>query len=171
MTSRERRAAMQIRKYHVGEEEALFEIFYSSVRENAKKYYSDEQLKSWAPNSMELLKWKERISGINPYVVILDGVIVAYADLQDSGYIDHFFVKGGYAGRGIGKVLMTHLLEEAKKKGIRELTSDVSLAAQGFFSRYGFEVSKHKEVVIRGTVLKNALMCMKLDTLQEEDFR
>lgn len=153
---------MMIRKYHSGEEVELLDVFISSVRENAKAYYNENQLKSWAPDDMDLIKWQERIKGINPFVVVDDGNILGYADLQDTGYIDHFFIRGGLSGRGIGRILMQHIIEEANKRGILELTSDVSLAAQGFFEKFGFKIVKRKKVVIRGAELQNVLMSKNL---------
>ncbi len=106
--------------------------------------------------------WGQRIKGINPYVVVDGDKILGYADLQDNGYIDHFFVRGGQSKKGIGRLLMNHIIEDAKVKSIPELSSDVSLAAQGFFSRFGFEVIQRKEVEVRGVMLENALMKLRV---------
>ncbi|SKC69188.1 GNAT family N-acetyltransferase [Maledivibacter halophilus] len=153
---------MEIRKYCHGEESQLMDIFVSSIRKNAKSFYSEIQLESWAPDNMNSEKWKEKIQRINPYVIVDKDMILGYADLQDNGYIDHFFIRGGYSGRGIGKLLMSHIIEEAKRKKILELTSDVSLAAQAFFEKFGFNIVKRKSVQIRGIELENALMSKKM---------
>ncbi|KAA8701490.1 GNAT family N-acetyltransferase [Pseudomonas cannabina] len=42
---------------------------------------------------------------MNPFVAVLDDHIVGYADVQASGYIDHFFVSGFHARQGIGQRL------------------------------------------------------------------
>jgi hypothetical protein len=39
------------------------------------------------------------MQGIRPFVAEDEGHIVGYADIQPSGYIDHFFVAGGHARR------------------------------------------------------------------------
>lgn len=152
---------MKVRKYNKGEEKQLFEIFSTSVQQNAKGYYNEQQLNAWAPEEIDEEQWMKRMSGIKPYVVVENDLILGYADLQKDGYIDHFFIRGGYSGKGIGKFLMNYIIEIAMHKGIKELTADVSLAAQGFFSRFGFEVVERKSVVIRGVELENARM--KLD--------
>ena len=41
-----------------------------------------------------------------PFVAEIEGQIVGYADLQEDGYIDHFFVSGSMARRGVGSALM-----------------------------------------------------------------
>ncbi len=153
---------MKIRRYRIGEEVELMNIFCSAIRENAKGYYDDRQLAAWAPDDMDPELWGQRIKGINPYVVVDGDKILGYADLQDNGYIDHFFVRGGQSKKGIGRLLMNHIIQDAKVKSIPELSSDVSLAAQGFFSRFGFEVIQRKEVEVRGVMLENALMKLRV---------
>ncbi len=149
---------MKIRRYKPGEEIQLMEVFVSSVRENAANYYSREQLQAWAPNSIDREEWKNKMHRINPFVILDNDKILGYADLQSSGYIDHFFVRGGYSGKGIGKQLMNFLLQKAKEKHITELSSDVSLAAQPFFKKFGFKTIRSKKVEVRGVELENALM-------------
>jgi putative acetyltransferase len=106
--------------------------------------------------------WKSRIQRINPFVLELEGTAVAYADLQANGYIDHFFVSGAHPRRGLGTMLMNHLLTEAKSLGLRELTSDVSRTAQAFYEKFGFRVVELRPPVRRGVVIPNALMQLDL---------
>ncbi|MCM3782007.1 GNAT family N-acetyltransferase [Neobacillus mesonae] len=153
---------MEIRKYQYGEESQLREVFVSSIRENAKNDYSAQQLEAWAPDHINSEAWKDRIKNINPYVVIDGSEILGYADLQDTGYIDHFFVRGGHAGKGIGKLLMKHILKEAKEKKLLQLTSHVSLTAQDFYRKFGFDIVERKKVLKRGIELENALMRKRL---------
>lgn len=159
---------MNIRRYQKGEEDKLYDIFSTSIKMNAKEYYTSEQLDAWAPVEIDIIKWKERIMGINPYVVIDDDEIIGYADLQSNGYIDHFFIKGGYANKGVGRFLMKHLISKANEEQIEVLFADVSLAAQEFFEKFGFKIIERKKVNIRGIKLENALMKLHVSA---KDFR
>jgi putative acetyltransferase len=58
---------------------------------------------------------------------------------------------------------MTHNIDIAKQRGINKLSSDVSLAAQPFFAKFGFRIVESKEVIIRGVKLENALMKLELN--------
>lgn len=95
---------------------------------------------------------------LRPFVVEIEGEIAGYADVQSSGYIDHFFVSGNYPKRGVGTLLMNRINEEAKLLGIVELTSNVSKTAEEFFLRHGFHVVERGFPVRRGVTLQNALM-------------
>jgi putative acetyltransferase len=91
-------------------------------------------------------------------VAELDGRPVAFADLQPSGYIDMFFVAAPFARRGVGSALLRHIIGMASARAIAELRSDVSLTAEPFFARHGFQVETRNHVAVRGVVLDNATM-------------
>jgi putative acetyltransferase len=153
---------VQIRRFKPGEEAALFGVYYSAIHQVASRDYSLEQIEAWAPPDLDPALWERRIRDINPYVVELDGCVVAYADLQANGYIDHFFVSGAHPGRGLGTMLMMNILKEAQSLDLLELTSDVSRTAQGFYERFGFRVVEQRTPVRRGVAIPNALMRLEL---------
>jgi putative acetyltransferase len=154
---------MNIRRFQPGEELALFEVYYSAIHLIARDDYSEEQLNAWAPSDLDRQLWVNRIRGINPFVAEIDGEPVGYADVQQNGYIDHFFVSGNHSRKGVGKALMNVIHSEAKLLPINELTSNVSLTAQPFFERFGFVVVEQRKPVIRGVELRNALMRKELN--------
>jgi putative acetyltransferase len=154
----QKKQTMHIRCFQLGEELALFEIYYSAIHLIARNDYSKEQLNAWAPLDLDRELWVNRMRGINPFVAEIDGNPVGYADVQENGYIDHFFVSGNHPRQGVGKALMQVIHSEAKRLNITELTSDVSQTAQPFFERFGFVIVERKTVLIRGVELQNALM-------------
>jgi putative acetyltransferase len=150
--------SVQIRRYCPGEEPLLFAVYYSAIHLVACQDYTPEQIQAWAPANLDAELWKNRIRGINPYVAELNDEIVGYADLQDNGYIDHFFVSGTHPRSGIGTLLMNHLVFEARARNFREMTSDVSRTAQPFYEKFGFTIVEHREPELRGVIIPNALM-------------
>jgi putative acetyltransferase len=153
---------VHIRPFRPGDERALHEVFHSAIHGLASKDYTVEQIEAWAPADVDMELWAKRVQGIQPFVVEKDGVIVAYADVQQSGYIDHFFVSAKYSRQGVGTLLMEHLHAVASAQSIAVLTSDVSRTAQPFFARFGFTVLEQRSPVIRGVVVPNALMSKEL---------
>src|SRR5215468_3342210 len=129
---------MRIRQFRGDDALALREVFYSAVHDVASRDYTAEQIEAWAPASFDVSQWTERMRALAPFVVEDAGEIIAYADLQPTGYIDHFFVSGSVARRGVGALLMNHILDTARTLRIPELTADVSRTALPFFRRFGF---------------------------------
>ncbi len=149
---------LSIRPFAPGDEPALHQVYFSAVHETASKDYTPEQINAWAPASFDGARWAEHIQTIQPFVLEAAGVIVAYADVQPDGYIDHFFVSGPHGQRGFGTLLMRHLLDTARARGLPALSADVSRSAQPFFAQFGFVVVEHRTPVVRGVAIPNALM-------------
>ena len=151
--------AMDIREFNLGDELALHTVYHSSIHDVACKDYTAEQIEAWAPATLGLDIWTKKMREIRPFVVENGpGNIVAYADVQANGYIDHFFVSGAYARQGIGTLLMNRIHDAAHERAIFVLTSDVSRTAQPFFRKFGFDLVEERAPVIRGVIVPNALM-------------
>ena len=153
---------MYLRDFTFGDEPALQAVFYSAVHTIAASDYTAAQLDAWAPDRPDMGRWTVRMRAIRPFVVEEDGRIVGYADLQANGYIDHFYVCGTNARRGVGRILMDRIHARAHELKLTRLFSDVSRTAQPFFERFGFLVLEHKTVVVGGVSLPNARMTKDL---------
>ena len=92
-----------------GDEPALQVVFHSAVHTTAASDYTPAQLEAWAPARPDVDRWAMRMRTIRPFVVEEDGKILGYADLQTNGHIDHFYVSGTNARRGVGRLLMERI--------------------------------------------------------------
>lgn len=148
----------RLRRFRAGDEAALHDVHVSAIHTIASRHYTREQVLAWAPAVHDAAAWAERMRVLQPFVVERDGVIVAYADLQPSGTIDHFFVSGTTPRQGIGRMLMDRIHHEAGRLGLAALTADVSLTAEPFFASFGFEIVARQSPVRHGVSLRNARM-------------
>ncbi len=152
----------RIRRFQPGDEPGLYAVHCSAIEGIASRDYTPEQIRAWLPEDGELASWAQRVRGLAPFVALDGEEIVGYADLQADGLIDHFFVSGHRPGRGIGALLMRRIHEEAGLLGLSGLHAHVSLSAEAFFRRFGFEVVERRTPVRRGLALPNALMRKRL---------
>lgn len=95
---------------------------------------------------------------MKPFVAEVNGQVVGFADLQQDGYIDHFFCHADYQGVGVGRALMAHIFAVGREKGVSRYYSAVSITARPFFERYGFHVVKEQQMEVNGLLLSNFLM-------------
>ncbi|PIB12591.1 GNAT family N-acetyltransferase [Vibrio rotiferianus] len=149
---------LEIRRFESGDEETLRTLFYYTVRKICINDYTDAQVSAWAPNIYVADDWNKKIALLNPFIVLLDGQVVGYADLQPDGYVDHFFCHWQHQGKGVGTALMQQLIAEGARNFNHRLYANVSLTAKPFFERHGFIVAKQQSVDIRGQTLTNFLM-------------
>lgn len=136
----------------------LWRVHRDAIHRTASRDYSPGQVAAWAPMEIDPLQWRDKMRKLRPFVAELDGAVAAYADLQDDGYIDHFFVAPEASGRGVGSALMRHILSLAPPLGIRELYANVSITARPFFEHFGFQVESPQTVTLRGVEFTNYRM-------------
>ena len=153
---------IELRAFRPGDEPALRAVFESAIHATARRDHSQLQVDTWAPRFHDVDAWARRMQAIAPFVALVDGRIVGYADLQASGDFDHFYVAAEAAGQGVGGMLMRRILACADERGLAELTSHVSITAQPFFAHFGFEVVEHRVFEVRGVEMRNAAMRKRL---------
>ena len=153
---------MKIRKFRPGEELLLKQLFFHTIRTINRRDYSEAQVRAWAPDEIEDSRWLRHVEATKPWVCELDGRIAGYTDLQDDGYIDHFYVHHECQGQGVGKALFAHIEAEALRRGLGELYSHVSLTARPFFESRGFRVEKRQQVRMGEEALTNFVMRKRL---------
>jgi putative acetyltransferase len=149
---------MHLRPFQRGDERALHDVYYAAIHGLASQHYNQAQINAWAPATYNVSRWEEKMQALNPFVIEKDDTLIAYADLQDDGLIDHFFVSAENAKQGVGKWLMQHIIATAKAKDISKMHAHVSLTAQPFFEKHSFKLIQRQEVIVREVALTNALM-------------
>ncbi|MGE0481053.1 MAG: GNAT family N-acetyltransferase [Phycisphaerae bacterium] len=149
---------MLIREFRIGDEPALWQVFYAAIHETAAADYSKEQVDAWAPPGRDPAAWAARVRPLAPLVAERDGIVLGYADVQADGYIDHFYVSPRVARQGVGTALMARIHERASAAGMAELYANVSITARPFFEHCGFRVEREQIVAARGVTFTNYRM-------------
>src|SRR5690242_15293661 len=103
-----------IRDFQEADASALWRVYHSAIHGIASADYSPEQIAAWAPEQFDPAKWLNRLQEIKPFVAERRGLVVAYADVQPTGYIDHFFVSPTAARQGVGSLLMQRIHDTAR---------------------------------------------------------
>ncbi|WP_186176299.1 GNAT family N-acetyltransferase [Vibrio jasicida] len=152
-----------IRDFQEEDAPKLWALFFNTVRNVNRRDYTEQQVKAWAQEGFDSQLWLKKMVSIQPFVAVLDGVIVGYSDVQPSGLVDHFFCHHEYQGQGVGRALMTHVLEQAKAKGLTRIYSEVSVTARPFYEHMGFIVVNEQQIEVRGATLTNYVMERHLD--------
>jgi len=151
-------ATVTIRAFQPGEEGVLRQLFFDSIRQVGRGYYSEAELRAWATEQYDGEQWKLHLQSTNPFVAELGGTVVGYADIQNDGYIDHFYCHYQHQRVGIGAALMARLHSHGEQRHMPRYYSHVSLSARAFFERNGFAVVREQRVPQGDQILTNFLM-------------
>ena len=147
-----------IRNYHESDAEILWTLYFNTIRIINRCDYTQSQVEAWAADSFNSENWIKRMNGISPFVAEIDGVIVGYTDLQSDGLIDHFFCHHEHQGKGVGRALMNHVMEQGQARGIHRYYSEVSITARPFYEHHGLHFVREKTVEMNGQRLRYNLM-------------
>lgn len=133
------------------------ELFRSTILSINLKDYTPEQVECWAAKGDDTSVWEERIN--EQYFILTEenNTILGFAALTLSGYLNSVFVHKDYQGKGVASSLLKNIEEYARLKDIPEITADVSITAQSFFSKKGYNTLEQQTVCI-GIAMTNYKM-------------
>ena len=153
---------IQFRLFEHSDALSLRQVYESAVSQLTVGEYNLAQRTAWIQASADPKYWLRVLERIQPSVTLVDGKVAGYFDLQPDGLIDHFYVAASFAHQGVARAMMDEILQRAKLRDLSEIHAYVSLTAQPFFTRYGFEVVYRQNVEVGGQQLENARMSKRL---------
>ena len=149
---------VKIRRHLPGEEKALQEIYFEATRKSNSRDYTSEQVARWVAEHADLEEWTSRLAGTKPFVAVIDGRPIAFGELEPDGHIDFFYCHPDWEGRGAGSELIRAITVEALKRGLKTLHAEVSVTAEPFFTKKGFQTVEVHTPIICGAPAKQYIM-------------
>ena len=125
---------MQIVRAKPQEADVLTEIAHAAKRHWG---YPERWIQSWR----DILTMRPEFIATNvTYCAMEDARAVGFYLLtneNDGLHLDHLWITPDAMGRGIGRALFKHALEQARKLGHRTLKIEADPNAEGFYTRMG----------------------------------
>jgi len=151
---------IKIRQYKPDDAKSLALIYYHTIHNINIQDYTEEQVNAWAPyDSVEDYSgWQRKLAKVKPFVAVIDELPVGFAEFEEYGHIDCFYVHHEWNGKGIGSKLMAAIFEKAAVQNISRIFSEVSITAKPFFEAKGFKTVKEQTVTLRGVEMTNFVM-------------
>ncbi|MDY4754975.1 MAG: GNAT family N-acetyltransferase [Candidatus Faecousia sp.] len=146
---------MTLRDYCKTDCTELARLFYDTVHTVNAKDYSRAQLDAWATGEVNLEAWNKSFQAHNTVVAEIDGQIVGFGDMDETGYLDRLYVHKDYQRRGVATAICDALEQNTKAA---EFTTHASITARPFFEKRGYTVVKVQQVERRGILLTNFVM-------------
>jgi putative acetyltransferase len=139
------------------------ELFRRSVREVARRDYSEVQVRAWAPDTADLDRWHARLTAAETWTAWVGDRLAGFADLEADGHLDHFFVHPDFQRIGVATALYGEIERAAQRMGLARIYAEVSLTARPAFERFGFTLIAAQTVHVRGQDFVNFRMARRLD--------
>lgn len=149
---------MVLREYKPSDCAIMARLFYDTVHTINAKDYTNEQLDAWATGNIDLEKWNRSFLEHNTLIAEIEGTIVGFADMDNTGYLDRLYIHRDFQHRGIAYALVNELERRARNTGLSHFETYASITAKPFFERQGYTVKAKNKVIRNGITLVNYKM-------------
>ena len=156
-------ASFRVRDFASADIDSLLDLFRDSVRNVARKDYSEEQVLAWAPDDLDRPAWASKCASRQTFVAELDDTLAGFGDLEPDGHLDMMFVHSRFQRRGIASMLLEKIESSARRRHIARLYTEASITAKPFFEHRGFQMIAPQVVRKRGQEFINYRMEKILD--------
>ena len=156
---------MNLRRYRTEDLPVLVRLFGETVRRVNSRDYAPPQVQAWAAGEADLLTRDSWFQRLYTLVAEADGRIVGYGNVDDTGYLDHLFVRWDCQGRGVATAICDALEARCRDLGLDAVTVHASRTALPFFLHRGYRVEREQQVPVRGQTLTNYAMRKTLNAL------
>jgi GNAT superfamily N-acetyltransferase len=142
---------MKIEKAQNSDAKELTEL---TIRSKSYWSYSSEQIALWKD---ELTITAQYIDQVEIYKLSEENQLIgyySYLELDDKKVkLDNIFLEPRFIGKGYGKVLMSHLIQQIKDRGFEMIEIDSEPYAEKFYQKIGFRVTGQLESSIKNRFL------------------
>ena len=149
---------MKIRNYISADCAEISKLFYATVHTINAKDYTFHQLDAWAPKNINISDWDKSFLKNNTLVAESNNIIIGFADMDKTGYLNRLFVHKDFQGKGIASAILSELESQAIMQGISFITAHASVTAKTFFEKHGYNVLRKNKVIRRNIELTNFIM-------------
>ena len=125
----------------------LGELMFDAVRRGSSPY-TEAQRKAWAPMPRSGRQWQERLDAQFVVVAELGDKLIGFMSLASNGYIDLAFIRPGFRGLGVFRLLYAQVERESMRQNVARLWLHASLSAKDAFASFGFAVICQETVAI-----------------------
>lgn len=153
---------MKITQYSSYKANEIVNVFHQAVHAIDSSLYGEEQKKSWAPLPIDYKKWQKRFDEKKPYLLLINGAIAGFIELEPDGHINCLYVLPKFQRKGVASALLKYVIAIGIKGDINQLYVEASIVAKPFFEKYGFFVENENKVIRNNKVLINYSMCMNM---------
>lgn len=151
-----------IRFAYLSDLNEMQQLFVETIQSVCKPDYTRKQIEIWTSTIEKVNSWTHKIETQYFLIAELGNKMVGYASLDGNNYLDFLYVHKDYQRQGIAKRLYDEIEKEARNRGSKNLSADVSKTAKSFFEKMGFETVAKRANTIRGITLVNFKMKKEL---------
>ncbi|MEP1033243.1 GNAT family N-acetyltransferase [Ekhidna sp.] len=148
---------MDIRAAKSDDLDQILELFRDTIQHVNSQDYSPEQIEVWQ-HATDRKVWLNKIKEQSFFVALMSNQIVGFSSVDADGYVDFMYTHRDHQGEGIAKALLEAVEKRTLENKLDRIWASVSITAQPFFKKNGYNHYENEHKMISGVHFKNALM-------------
>ena len=136
----------------------LKRVYFDSIKSLDEKIYSKDQKNAWSSQAWNNPNFNKSITKGKGWLLIKEGIIVAFATRYPKNRIALFYCKGKFQRKGCGSMLLHKLEDEAKKEGLDYLSTEASLISYKLFLKNEWKIIRKEKVTINNILFERYKM-------------
>ncbi len=140
-----------IRKYSTSDLPYIRDIYRKAIRQIGNTAYSKDQVAAWSSFPEDTDAFRKWVEEADSFVATDErGNCIGFGGWEKTGRISALFVHPGHMRKGVGSMILSHLIKQAEAEKLHTTTTEASEFSKPLFEKYGFTV-----VEIESTEFKN----------------
>lgn len=135
-----------IRPARIEDAEAIFIAHKRAIYEICSKNYSEEQIKSWMPDSRSATGYIERIQNLDNHYFIIEvaNILAGFASYRGDE-ITGFYFHPDFVGKGLATALFQAIENAIKHSGHHSIELQSTITAMPFYQKMGMQMIEQIE--------------------------
>ena len=141
---------IKLKRVKINDKEKIAELIHFTISEDYKRFYPDEV----AGYLIDYHNQERIVSNITSgyfIAVETDHKIIAAGCLTNDE-INSVYTHPEYQNKGLGKIIMQELMQEAEKKRLNRVYIDAMINSRNFYEKLGFKVLHAECEIIRDNI-------------------
>ena len=139
---------MNLRLITTKDQLELKKVYFDSIQSLDKNIYNKEQKLAWSSQAWNNPNFDNSIIKGKGWLLSKKGVIIAFATRYPNNKISLFYCKGKFQRKGYGSKLLNKLEDEAKKEGLKLLSTEASLISYKLFLKNNWKIIRKEKIII-----------------------
>ncbi len=136
----------------------LKKVYFDSIQSIDEKIYTQEQKLAWSSQAWDNPDFKKSISEGLGWIIEEKETIIAFASRYPNNRISLFYCIGKSQRKGYGTKLLCKLEVEAKKEGLKFLTTEASKISLNLFLKHNWRIIRKEEIIIKNELFERFKM-------------
>lgn len=154
---------INIRRAVESDSHEIGKMYFDTVNAINSKDYSKEKIDVWSASGKKYDKWEKKISEQYFLVAEIDNIITGISSIDKTGYLDFMYVHKDYQRMGIAQTLLNEIEKKAAEQKNSEIWAYVSITADPFFKKNGYEFAGEKIIIMQGVEFVDRILKKKLN--------